>query len=323
MHTRSDLFAEARRRVAGKRQRAVTLAQQTHEKALAAIPELAALEEEARTCGFRAACLGAQGASHDAVEAALQKGRDARAARDALLRKNGYNPDTLEPRYSCPLCKDSGIKDGRACQCVIRLARQLRREELLEGSALSLASFDSLNANVYPTDFDPIAGMPVREYMAGILDFLRQYAETFDLRSSSLLLFGNAGLGKTHAALAIAGRVLDRGYDVIYVSAQDVCVQLERDRFEDDCTLMDAMLEADLLILDDLGTESLSSYTLSCLYTLVNTRMGRRLPTIYTTNIVDSALLEKRYTEKIASRLSGSCQPVEFLGNDVRQLQVP
>lgn len=321
MHTRSDLFAEARRRIAGRRQKAITLAQQTHATALAAIPELAKLEEEARSCGFKAACLGAQGADHAVVEATLQKGRDARAARDALLRQNGYNPETLEPRYACPLCKDSGIKDGRACQCVIRLARQLRREELLEGSALSLASFDNLDPSVYPTDFDPIMGTSVREYMTDILSFLRQYADSFDLHSSSLLLFGNAGLGKTHAALAIASRVLDLGYDVIYVSAQDVCVQLERDRFEDDCTLMDAMLEADLLILDDLGTESLSSYTLSCLYTLVNTRMGQRLPTIYTTNIVDSALLEKRYTEKIASRLSGSCQSVEFLGNDVRQME--
>lgn len=320
MRTRSELYAAARRAVAARRQKAVTLAQQARAQALAAIPGLARAEDQVRTCGFEAARLAARGAPQAAVAAALAASRTSQAARDDLLRQNGYNPQMLEPRYACPLCKDSGVLQGRPCECVVRLARQMRREELLQGSPLAVCSFDSMDLQVYPTTPDPISGLPVREYMAQTLAALRSYAQSFDPKSSSLLLYGNAGLGKTHAALAIAGTVLEKGYDVIYISAQDMCVQLEKARFEDDDSLMGAMLEADLLILDDLGTESLSSYTLSCLYTLVNTRMAKRRPTIYTTNIVDSALLEKRYTEKIASRLSGSCEPVEFLGQDVRQL---
>ena len=320
MRTRGELYSEARRIVAGRKQKAITLAQQAREKAAAALPDLLKLEDEARHCGFQAARLAASGADHSVVEATLQKGRDTRARRDELLRQNGYNPEMLEPRYTCPLCKDSGTLNGRPCKCIISLTRQMRREEMLSGSALSLTSFDSLDLAMYPLDIDKVSGMSIRDYMKETLGALRAYAETFDLNSSSLLIFGNAGLGKTHAALSIASTVLERGYDVIYISAQDMCSQLERARFDDDSSLMDAMLEADLLILDDLGTESMSSYTLSCLYTLVNTRMAKRRPTIYTTNIVNSAMLEKRYTEKIASRLSGSCEPVEFLGNDIRQI---
>ena len=318
MRTRSELYAEARRRIAGRRQKAVTLAQQTREQALAGIPQLAGADAKIQRLGFESARLAASGAGHEAVEAAIQKRREAQQERDELLRRCGYNPQMLEPRYVCPLCRDTGTKDGKTCQCVIDLTRQMRREELLRGSALSLCSFDSMNMALYPTDIDPLSGMPMRDYMTRIIASLRRYAENFTKKSRSLILFGNAGLGKTHAALAIASTVLDRGYDVIYISAQDMCAQLERDRFEDDSTMMDAMLEADLLILDDLGTENLTSYTTSCLYTLINTRMAKQQPTIYTTNIPDDALLEKRYTEKIASRLSGSCVRVQFVGTDIR-----
>ena len=141
------------------------------------------------------------------------------------------------------------------------------------------------------------------------------------LYTSSLLLCGNAGLGKTHAALAIAQTVLEKGFDVVYISAQSLFGQLERDRFADDCPLMEAVLEADLLVLDDLGTEYVSPYVLSCFYNLLNTRLLEKRPTVYTTNIVDGKAFEARYTEKIASRLGGSCEPVLFLGQDIRKLK--
>ena len=85
--------------------------------------------------------------------------------------------------------------------------------------------------------------------------------------------------------------------------------------------MMEAVLGADLLILDDLGTEYATSYMLSCFYTLVNTRLIAGQPTIYTSNIVDGTLFEKRYTEKIASRLGGSCEPILFVGEDIRHLK--
>ena len=153
------------------------------------------------------------------------------------------------------------------------------------------------------------------------LEFLQQYANHFDMKSVNLLLCGNAGLGKTHAALAIAQTVLDKGYNVVYISAQSLFSQLERDRFADHSPLLEAVMEADLLILDDLGTEYVNPYMLSCLYNLLNTRLLEKRPTVYTTNIVDGKAFEVRYTEKIASRLGGSCEPVLFLGDDIRKLK--
>ena len=158
--------------------------------------------------------------------------------------------------------------------------------------------------------------------MADMLADLRSYAEEFDHHSESLMLFGNAGLGKTHAALAIAGIVLEKGYDVIYVSSPDFFSKLEglhfgADPADEEETLMQTAAGADLLILDDLGSEFNSSFLISTLYSLLNNRLGAKLPTIVTTNITESALLERLYTEKISSRLA-SFLPCLFVGKDIR-----
>ena len=174
----------------------------------------------------------------------------------------------------------------------------------------------------YPNTMDEKLGEPVRTYMGGLLEDLRSYAEEFDHNSESLMLFGNAGLGKTHAALAIAGIVLEKDFDVIYVSSPDFFSKLEALHFGADPggeeeTLLQTAAGADLLILDDLGTEFNSNFFLSTLYSLLNNRLGAHLPTIVTTNITDGALLEKLYTEKISSRLSAFV-PCLFAGQDIR-----
>ena len=79
-----------------------------------------------------------------------------------------------------------------------------------------------------------------------------------------------------------------------------------------------ACQEADLLILDDLGTEYITPLTISVLYELINTRMLTHRPTIYTTNITDQTVFMARYTEKVASRMLGGCKMFKFFGADQR-----
>ena len=93
-------------------------------------------------------------------------------------------------------------------------------------------------------------------------------------------------------ALAIADTVLNRGFDVLYTSSAALAAQLGREHFDRaaEDPWLDACKEADLLILDDLGTEYISQLTISVLYELINTRMLCHRPTIYTSNIVDSSI---------------------------------
>lgn len=319
MRTKRELYQEAMRAVALRRQTARANAEDARAAAEAAVPALRHAEEEVRVRGVRCALAGASGKDRTAAAAALAK---AKQDLTALLASSGRPADALEPHFTCKKCQDIGTFEGHTCICVHKLMQKLRREEIESLSSLSISSFDTMELRYYPNTMDDKLGEPVRSYMGSLLAELRAYAEEFDRSSESLMLFGNAGLGKTHAALAIAGIVLEKDFDVIYVSSPDFFSKLEALHFGADPggeeeTLLQTAAGADLLILDDLGTEFNSNFFLSTLYSLLNNRLGAHLPTIVTTNITDGALLEKLYTEKISSRLSAFV-PCLFAGQDIR-----
>ena len=319
MRTKRELYQEAMRAVALRRQTARANAEDARAAAEAAVPALRHAEEEVRVRGVRCALAGASGKDRTAAAAALAK---AKQDLTALLASSGRPADALEPHFTCKKCQDTGTFEGHTCICVHKLMQKLRREEIESLSSLSISSFDTMELRYYPNTMDDKLGEPVRSYMDSLLAELRAYAEEFDRSSESLMLFGNAGLGKTHAALAIAGIVLEKDFDVIYVSSPDFFSKLEALHFGADPggeeeTLLQTAAGADLLILDDLGTEFNSNFFLSTLYSLLNNRLGAHLPTIVTTNITDGALLEKLYTEKISSRLSAFV-PCLFAGQDIR-----
>ena len=319
MRTKRELYQEAMRAVALRRQTARANAEDARAAAEAAVPALRHAEEEVRVRGVRCALAGASGKDRTAAAAALAK---AKQELTALLASSGRPADALEPHFTCKKCQDTGTFAGHTCICVHKLMQKLRREEIESLSSLSISSFDTMELRYYPNTMDDKLGEPVRSYMGSLLAELRAYAEEFDRSSESLMLFGNAGLGKTHAALAIAGIVLEKDFDVIYVSSPDFFSKLEALHFGADPggeeeTLLQTAAGADLLILDDLGTEFNSNFFLSTLYSLLNNRLGAHLPTIVTTNITDGALLEKLYTEKISSRLSAFV-PCLFAGQDIR-----
>lgn len=320
MRTKNELYQQALRTVAMRRQTARALAQDAQAEAEAAIPGLRHAEEEVRVRGIRCAIAGASGKDRTETAAALAAAKQKLAA---LLAASGRPADALEPKFTCKRCEDTGVVDGRTCDCVRRVMQQLRRKEIEELSSLSISSFDTMQLDYYPNTVDKALGESVRSYMAEVLADLRDYAADFSPATrESLLLVGNAGLGKTHAALAIAGEVLRQNYDVIYVSCPDFFGKLEALHFGTDPggeeeALFQTACNADLLILDDLGTEFNSSFFLTNLYSLLNNRLGAKLPTIVTTNITDGALLEKLYTEKISSRLAAFVQ-IQFLGSDIR-----
>ncbi len=316
--TRRQLYVSARREVEKRRQAAETAAELRRRQLYEASPELAEAQANIARAGVAAARLAADGQG----EAAAQKLAEMRALekeKAALLAALGPAGEHLTPYYACEECNDTGFVNGAVCACVHREARRQRREEINRSGPLALCAFENFKLDYYPEKLED-GGVLVRprDTMRGILRDCVDWAEEFGPRSQSLYMFGYAGLGKTHLALSIASRVLEAGGDVIYVSAQRAFATVaER---EDGGELFTSMLETDLLVLDDLGTEYLNAYIRSRLYDLVNARMGRR-PTIYTSNICSQEMLERRYDEKIASRLMGDCHLMRFWGEDIRQLR--
>ena len=315
METKAALYRQATENIKQRRRLAQAQALQNKNKLCAAAPEYERLRLQLLNNQFEQARSSVRGLPRDGLETEAAQLREKLAA---CMAAAGFAEEQLAPRYDCPDCEDTGVLNGVRCHCVEKEMRRLRREQINGEFPLELCSFDRFSLERYSDKFDPDLDDSPRGDMAQVLDYCTAWAEHYRPGCQSLLLMGDAGLGKTHLALAMAGRVLDAGYDVVYVSAQRAFEQMDSNIFEGESEWMEAMLEADLLILDDLGTEFVTPHTVSALYRLADTRMCAHRPTIYTTNIITYQLLVSRYTEKVASRLLGSCEVLQFFGEDIR-----
>jgi DNA replication protein DnaC len=154
------------------------------------------------------------------------------------------------------------------------------------------------------------------------LEFLKSYAEDFNEKTSqSILMMGGTGLGKTHLSSAVARRIIEKGKDVFYTGAIDLFSAFEVQRFKsysnEPNELIERYFECDLLIIDDLGTEMINQFSVSTLYNLLNDRLSRRKPTIVSTNLTTDEI-QKKYTDRITSRMLGEYKVLFFAGTDVR-----
>ena len=141
MRTKRELYQEAMRAVALRRQTARANAEDARAAAEAAVPALRYAEEEVRVRGVRCALAGASGKDRTAAAAALAK---AKQDLTALLASSGRPADALEPHFTCKKCQDTGTFEGHTCICVHKLMQKLRREEIESLSNLSISSFDTM-----------------------------------------------------------------------------------------------------------------------------------------------------------------------------------
>ncbi len=250
------------------------------------------------------------------MEKLRDRAHDLNAQYDSLLGRAGLTRWDITPHYTCPACKDTGFVDGRMCSCLKQLQRSIAYEHLSMSVPLEKSTFSSFSLEYYK------GNKAAYQQMENILRACRDYAEKFRANSPSLLFKGGTGLGKTHLSLAIAGAAIEKGFGVIYGSAQSFATSLEKERFQrqDPEGLSDThsqLLSCDLLILDDLGTEFPSAYVNAALYDVINARMLADKPTIISTNL-SMKELENRYSERFASRIAGYYGKLEFIGSDVR-----
>jgi len=254
------------------------------------------------------------GSVRDQLEKRKERGLALRQEYEQLLQSQGLTRQDIEPQYTCPHCKDTGFADGHMCGCYRTLRRNLAYRMLSAELPLAQCTFQGFSLDYYRDDPQALKQMSV------ILQSCRKYADDFRTHSSSLLFWGSTGLGKTHLSLAIANAALDKGFGVVYGSAQRFAAALEKERFDrnswDKGTAGD-LKDCDLLILDDLGTEFSSAYANAAIYDVINARLMAERPTIISTNLGLSAL-EERYGERFTSRIIGSYAMLRFMGKDVR-----
>ncbi len=239
-----------------------------------------------------------------------------------LLRENGFDEDALTIKYTCRACNDSGFVNDRMCNCHRELLKEIERDNLRRFAPIDECTFDNFNTEYYPAESTE-NGVSPREKARKILDSCRRYAQGFNAHTSSILFMGGTGLGKTHLSLAIANVVINRGYSVVYGTAQNILSDLQNENFGRDENLEYTerdVLAADLLIIDDLGTEFKNQFSVACLYNIINTRILKNKPTIISTNFSYDDL-ERDYNQRITSRIAGVYSTLMLEGNDIRYIK--
>lgn len=279
-------------------------------------PDLAGIDSALAETGMRlveAISIGADGIT-ERVAAIRRDNEKLQEDRAELLAFYGYPTDYTDVHYECSLCEDTGYEGTVMCACMKRTLSMLALESAGLAPLAKKQRFDTFSLSFYQGDD--------RVTMEKNFEICRDYADGFTLGSESLLFLGKTGLGKTHLSTSIAVAVIEKGYDVVYASAPSLFLSLEAEKFgrEADIPLKEVE-EADLLILDDLGSENQSPLHVNFLYQVINARMVKGRPTIINTNLSVREIKE-RYTDRVASRLLGEYLVLGFVGRDVRMQKI-
>lgn len=286
------------------------------------IAGLAAIDRELAKTGFHIMDATMSGVDVEKKITEIKKvNEELQAMRAELLRAHGYPEDYTDVHYECEKCGDSGYVDMVMCDCMKRALVLASYETSGLAGLIDTQSFDNFSLDYYKQS------AAIHNNMKLAYDITRDFAENFSSETYKNFLFmGGTGLGKTHLSTAIAKTVIDKIFDVLYVTATGMMGDFEYKRFgnaafDGDAGDTSRYYTADLLIIDDLGTEMTNQFTVSCLYDVINARIIARKSTIISTNLTRDEIV-KRYWDRITSRLFGEYLPVIFAGTDIRKQKI-
>jgi len=249
-----------------------------------------------------------------------------RSERIQILSNLGKTLEYLEPIYECNLCKDVGyIVSNSAttmCNCLKQKIFDISYNQCninrLDSENFSTFDFsnysDEVDVNKYKLNVSP------RQNMKNILTIVKQFVDNFDSPKQNNLLFtGNTGLGKTFLSNCIANEVLKKNKTVLYQTSPIMLDTIIDYRFnKNDGTIYNSLLTVDLLIIDDLGTETINSMKFTELFNIINSRLLNPInKTIISTNLSLNELYSY-YDERIVSRFVGNYSICKFFGDDIR-----
>ena len=299
--------------IENRRQSAIAEAEARNFEVASLSDDIRAIDEEMRNTGlllFKTACAG--GDITPIRERNLFLGEERRRA----LKKLGLPEDYTEIKYQCEKCSDTGFVGTKMCSCFkeMLITENIRSSGM--GMLIEKQSFENFSLDRYKNSPDEYRRMELNFNVA------KEFADNFGEGGKNLLFIGKTGTGKTHLSTAIAKKVIEKGFEVLYDSAQNIVTAYEDDRFKSGYGPYEPKgtkyIECDLLIIDDLGTEFVNQFTVSCLYNLLNTRQNKNLSTVISTNLTAEELARK-YEDRFYSRLVGHDSKILlFVGSDMR-----
>ncbi|MFG6327863.1 MAG: ATP-binding protein [Lachnospiraceae bacterium] len=289
------------------------------------IPEIQQIQEELVKLSAdyaRLQLLGTDGAIQPPTDY-FNKKKELQEKKAQLLTRNGYPADYLAPVYNCKSCKDTGYIGSTPCSCLKqhKTAMLYKNSNLME--ILESENFNTFSENYYnDTEVNENLSLTPRQNIIKIKEICLDYTRHFDEIYKNIIFYGPTGVGKTFMTHCIAKALLDTSHTVIYLTALQLFDILEKNKFGKNnipeySGQVSYILESELLIIDDLGTELANSFTSSQLYYLIEERHLKRKAVIISTNLPFKELRD-RYSERIFSRFTGYYNFYMIAGDDIR-----
>lgn len=241
--------------------------------------------------------------------------------RSRLLRENGFPADYLEMPCQCPRCRDTGYTDQGKCACFQKMAadmlfQQSGLKQILEKENFELFSFSFYSDRIR----DDNTGKTPLEHARFAVEKAQEFIRQFGNAAHNLFIYGDTGVGKTFLSHCIAREILRKAYGVLYFPSYDLFELLAKETFyreSDGEGTLEYILNCDLLILDDLGTELTNTFVSSQFFLIVNERILRKRSTIISTNVALEAFPEI-YSTRTFSRIIQNYVFINLIGKDIR-----
>lgn len=231
-----------------------------------------------------------------------------------LLENAGLPSDYLEPAYQCSDCKDTGYIGNEKCHCFKEAMITFLYEQSNIREMLSTENFDSLSYEYYE-------GEDLSRFKNAV-STCKNFVKNFNSDYHNLFFYGTVGTGKSFLSGCVAKELLERGHSVIYFSAISLFDFLSKNSFDykNRDELREAyadLLQCDLLIIDDLGTELTNQFVTSSFFSLLNERHMGKKATVISTNLSLEELRD-RYSDRIFSRITSNYEICKLSGKDIR-----
>lgn len=314
-------LADTRKEIAEERQNTVyTL-----------VPEVEEIDRAIATVGVRysSKIIGGNVSASELAESMEKELSELKKRRTEVLKNHGMDDSVFNVPYECEKCKDTGFVDGVKCVCYKQKMKKFMADAASGISNIPVdfesSCFKNCDFSFYSKETDGTIGVSAYDNARNIYRTALNFCKNFEENYENLYIYGPAGVGKTHLTSCIVAELLNKGYGVIYQTAYKLFNFLEdchfnRSRISDSELLKDAIYDCDLLIIDDFGTEFITSYTQSVLFDLLNTRLLEKKPTIINSNLNINDV-RNTYSDRISSRIMGEFTLLRFIGDDIRLMK--
>ncbi len=248
-----------------------------------------------------------------------QQYKDLEKERKEIIKENSIDKNYKTPKYECKMCNDSGhLENGTMCKCFNQsLTNELYNISNL-GDLLKKQNFDNFTLEYYSKEKGDYKKSPY-DNMKAVFEYAKNYCKKSKKERKNILFYGGVGQGKTFISSCIAKEIMNKGETVIYIRATKLLNMYEDYKFNrsDNKEILDNIYNADLLIIDDLGTENITRMGVSFIFDVLDERLLREGSTIINTNLKISEL-SKNYTTRFTSRIAENFTVFEFYGEDIR-----